>query len=64
MATERPVRLEGALGDERGQALLLMLGVVGALLAGVVLLFAFGNALGAKGRYSARPTWRRSARLR
>jgi hypothetical protein len=51
MATDRPVRLEGALGDERGQALLLMLGVVGALLAGVVLLFAFGNALGAKGRY-------------
>jgi hypothetical protein len=51
MATGRPIRLEGALGDERGQALLLMLGVVGALLAGVVLLFAFGNALGAKGRY-------------
>jgi hypothetical protein len=51
MATDRPVRLKGALGDERGQALLLMLGGVGALLAGVVLLFAVGNALGAKGRY-------------
>jgi hypothetical protein len=28
-----------------------MLGVVGALLAGAVVLFAFGNALGAKGRH-------------
>jgi hypothetical protein len=36
---------------ERGQASLLMLAVVGALLAGAVVLFAFGNALGAKGRY-------------
>ena len=36
---------------ERGQASLLMLGIVGAALAGVVVLFAFGNALGAKGRY-------------
>jgi hypothetical protein len=36
---------------DRGQAWLLMLGVVGALLAGAVVLFAFGNALGAKGRH-------------
>jgi hypothetical protein len=36
---------------ERGQASLLMLGVVAAVLAGAVVLFAFGNALGAKGRY-------------
>src|SRR5215211_8121562 len=36
---------------ERGQASLLMLAVVGALLAGAVVLFAFGNALGDKGRY-------------
>jgi hypothetical protein len=34
-----------------GQASLLMLGVVGAVLVGAALLFAFGNALGAKGRY-------------
>jgi hypothetical protein len=36
---------------DRGQASLLMLGVVGAVLAGAVVLFAFGNALGAKGRH-------------
>jgi hypothetical protein len=36
---------------ERGQASLWMLGIVGAVLAGAVVLFAFGNALGAKGRY-------------
>jgi hypothetical protein len=36
---------------ERGQASLWMLGVVGALVAGAVVLFAFGNALGAKGRH-------------
>ncbi len=35
---------------QRGQASLTMLAAVGALLAGAVLLFAFGNALGAKGR--------------
>jgi hypothetical protein len=34
-----------------GQASLLMLGAVGAVLVGAALLFAFGNALGAKGRY-------------
>jgi len=36
---------------ERGQASLMMLAVVGSLLAGTLVLFAFGNALGAKGRY-------------
>jgi len=36
---------------ERGQASLLMLAVAGALLVGAVVLFAFGSALGAKGRY-------------
>ena len=46
---------------ERGQASLLMLAVVGALLAVAAVLFAFGNALGAKGRTSGLPTWRRSA---
>jgi hypothetical protein len=37
--------------EERGQASLLMLGVAAAVLAGAVVLFAFGNALGAKGRH-------------
>jgi hypothetical protein len=36
---------------EGGQASLLLLGVVGALLTGLVVLFAFGQALGAKGRH-------------
>jgi soluble lytic murein transglycosylase-like protein len=36
---------------EDGQASLLLLGVVGALLTGLVVLFAFGQALGAKGRH-------------
>jgi hypothetical protein len=36
---------------ECGQASLLMLVVVGAVLAGAVVLFAFGNALGAKGHH-------------
>jgi hypothetical protein len=38
-------------GSAHGQASLMMLGVVGALLVGTLVLFAFGNALGAKGRY-------------
>jgi hypothetical protein len=46
-----PVRERAAgLGGQCGQAALMMLAVVGALLAGAVVLFAFGNALGAKGR--------------
>jgi soluble lytic murein transglycosylase-like protein len=36
---------------EAGQASLLLLGVVGALLTGLVVLLAFGQALGAKGRH-------------
>jgi soluble lytic murein transglycosylase-like protein len=36
---------------ETGQASLLLLGVVAALLTGLLVLFAFGQALGAKGRY-------------
>ncbi|HEY6781203.1 MAG TPA: transglycosylase SLT domain-containing protein [Thermoleophilaceae bacterium] len=35
---------------ERGQASLLLLGVMAALVAGVLVLVAFGQALGAKGR--------------
>jgi hypothetical protein len=37
--------------EERGQASLMVLAVVAAVLAGAVVLFAFGNALGAKGRH-------------
>jgi hypothetical protein len=37
--------------EERGQASLLMLAVVAAVLVGAVVLFAFGNALGAKARH-------------
>jgi soluble lytic murein transglycosylase-like protein len=37
--------------SEAGQASLLMLGVVAALLTGLMVLFAFGQALGAKGRH-------------
>src|SRR5687767_4359171 len=37
--------------EERGQASLMMLVVVAAVLAAAGLLFAFGNALGAKGRH-------------
>src|SRR5512132_302036 len=36
---------------EAGQAALLMLGVLAVLLAGVLVLFGFGHALGAKGRH-------------
>jgi hypothetical protein len=36
---------------QSGQAALLLLGVVGALLMGAVVLFAFGQALGARGRH-------------
>ncbi len=42
-----PVRRHSA----RGQASLMMLAVVGLLLAGALVLFAFGNALGAKGKH-------------
>jgi hypothetical protein len=37
--------------EERGQASLMVLAVVAAVFAGAVVLFAFGNALGAKGRH-------------
>jgi hypothetical protein len=36
---------------QSGQAALMMLAVIAAVLAGAAVLFAFGNALGAKGRY-------------
>ena len=37
--------------SEAGQASLMMLGAIGALVASVLVLFAFGNALGANGRH-------------
>jgi hypothetical protein len=40
----------GGRGGESGHASLLLLGVVAALLAGLLVLFAFGQALGATGR--------------
>jgi hypothetical protein len=46
----RSNRAQGGCYDG-GQASLLMLGVVGAVLVGGALLFAFGSALGFKGRY-------------
>jgi D-alanyl-D-alanine carboxypeptidase/Putative Flp pilus-assembly TadE/G-like len=36
---------------ERGQASLMMLALIGALVVGALVLFAFGNALGATGRH-------------
>jgi soluble lytic murein transglycosylase-like protein len=39
------------LGRERGQASLLLLGVMAALLAGTLILFGFGQALGARGKH-------------
>ena len=45
-------RVAGPLGGgERGQSSVLMLGLAGALLAGFLVLSAFGQALGAKGRH-------------
>jgi hypothetical protein len=40
-----------AFRAQAGQASLMMLAVVGVLIAGGMLLFAFGNALGARGKY-------------
>lgn len=40
-----------SLRSARGQASLMMIAAVGVLLALTVVLFAFGNALGAKGRH-------------
>jgi len=46
------VRGRAAVPDEQsGQAAPMMLAVAAAVLVGAVMLFAFGNALGAKGRY-------------
>ena len=40
-----------ACPSARGQGSLMMLAAIGALLLGTLVLFAFGNALGAKGRH-------------
>jgi len=50
MARDRH-RRGGSAGEEAGQASLLLLGVLAAVLAGVLILFAFGQALGAKGKH-------------
>ena len=47
----RPAASRGMFRRESGQASLMMLAVVGAVITGAVVLFAFGNALGAKGRH-------------
>jgi D-alanyl-D-alanine carboxypeptidase/Putative Flp pilus-assembly TadE/G-like len=39
------------LGEQCGQAAVMMLALLAAILAGAVVLFAFGNALGAKGKH-------------
>ena len=44
-------RHPGRLAPPSGQASLMMLAVIAVVLAGGLLLFAFGNALGARGRY-------------
>jgi D-alanyl-D-alanine carboxypeptidase/Putative Flp pilus-assembly TadE/G-like len=51
MATRPLVRNNQLFRDARGQASLMMLVVVGVLLAGAVVLIAFGNALGRRGRH-------------
>ena len=38
-------------GPERGQASLLLLGMIAALLAGTLILFGFGQALGARSKH-------------
>jgi hypothetical protein len=45
----RPIAASSSPSDERGRAVLLMLGVLAALVAGVLVLFGFGQALGARG---------------
>jgi Putative Flp pilus-assembly TadE/G-like len=51
-ARREPVR-RGAGGDraESGQAALLLLGVLAAILAGTLVLFGFGQALGTRGKH-------------
>jgi hypothetical protein len=52
MSTSTPTRPIAALkspSDQRGQAALLMLGVLAAALTGTLVLFGFGQALGARG---------------
>jgi transglycosylase-like protein with SLT domain/D-alanyl-D-alanine carboxypeptidase-like protein len=45
----RPIAACKSPSDQRGQAALLMLGVLAAVLVGVLVLFGFGQALGARG---------------
>jgi hypothetical protein len=45
----RPIAASKSPSDQRGQAVLLMLGVLAAVLVGVLVLFGFGQVLGARG---------------
>ena len=49
--TPQPATSSGSPAGESGQALVLVLGVVAAVLVGVLVLAAFGQALGAKSRH-------------
>src|SRR5215211_311197 len=51
VSSRRAPRAKFSLGGESGQAALLLLGVVAAVLVGVLILFGIGQALGAKGRH-------------
>ena len=51
MVPRARVRRSRAMNGARGQASLMMLSVAAAVLVGAAVLFAFGNALGAKGRH-------------
>ena len=51
MLPRRTVHRPDALRDERGQALILLLALCGVVLTGALVLAAFGQALGVKGRH-------------
>jgi hypothetical protein len=51
MVPRARVRRSRTVSGARGQASLMMLSVAAAVLVGAAVLFAFGNALGAKGRH-------------
>jgi len=50
-STTRPARALSSPSGQRGQAALLLLGVLAALLTGVLIVFGFGQALGARGKH-------------
>jgi hypothetical protein len=50
-AAEQNRRARGSASEESGQAIVLLLGLTAAVLTGVLVLAAFGQALGARGSY-------------